>query len=531
MKSIRASLFAYAASRVDEIIEGIDSDGKVWFDGTWGIMNQDVILPLAALAMIEHPGNPCFGRSDLVEAVHKVAQGTFALQDNLGMVEFVKPDGSKWGMIHMPWLFYGMLETYGLLALDVPDLRRQYWKGRLALVYNHVRDALRPGHGVHNIPTWHGMALTLGGKLLGRPDWHQLGQQVVRRAAGAQTEGGWWPEGTGPTTLYNLTYTHALGVYQQVSGDVAVLPALQRAGRFHRLMQYPDSTLASVVDGRVRYHHQRHAIGLPGLALTEDGQGYLGVWQQSELPLRCEGNGWTMLGSCLVRLTDAVYEAAPVDGRLADDQAEIAHDGPWTVVASAFTGQADPANRWVMDRAQHLEVHHTAAGLVIGGGNAKRDPALVQARFKVGNEDGQHHAGSAELIQDDDALVAVRTSYETGEVLWHVRRDGEGLRVEATASGEGDCTASLQLWAEPGQRLSFDDETVTLDAAPVARPAQAFTLGSVRFESDSEGIFAWPLWAFNPYTEDGTAPLEDAVATFSFGVPVGGSTTIHLTTP
>ncbi|MBI2297766.1 MAG: hypothetical protein HYU66_02225 [Armatimonadetes bacterium] len=531
MSSLRTQLFELAANRVQPILDGLDEQGKVWLDGKWGIMNQDVILPLTVLAMVPHADNPCYGRAELVDAAHRIAQGTFDLQDELGRVEFVKPDGSRWGWIHMPWLFYGMLETYALLASDVPELRKQFWKGRLMLVYSQVRDHLAGVTDTHNITAWHAMALVLGGKLLGRPDWYKVGEQVARRTAAAQTDGGWWVEGSGPTTLYNLVYTHALGVYQRVSEDPGVLPALRRAGSFHRLMQYPDGSLVSLVDGRVRHHPRRTAFGVPGLALSPDGRGYLGILEQGRLPFACEGNGYTALGSALLHLEDQPLPVERAAGDLADGQARIALRGDWTVAGSAFTGETTASNRWWQDRAQHLEVHHAGLGLVIGGGNSKGDPALCQARFKVGHEEGGYYATSAKLVDDAEALLAVRTSYPRGDVLWRVLAECDGLAVEASAEGEGTCTVSLQLWANPGDALAIGEERLVLGAEPVARHTGTFTLGGVAFEGPAHGVLAWPLVPFNPYTADGSAELEEAVATYSYAVPPGATERVMLRVP
>lgn len=529
MSSLRGDLFAYAASRVDEILAGIDDSGKVWLDGAWGIMNQDTLLPLTALAMLPHPRNPCYGRAELIEAAHRIAQGTFALQDHLGRVEFVKPDGSRWGWVHMPWTFYGMLEAYQLLAVDVPELRRQYWKGRLQLVYSHVRDELMASPSVHNIPTWHGMALVLAGRCLGRPDYHRLGEQVVRRAAGAQTEAGYWVEGTGPTTLYNLVYTHALGVYHRLTGDPGVLPALKRAGRFHRLSQYPDGSLVSVIDGRVRYHARRPLFGLPGLACTDDGRAYLGTWQRGALPIACEANGWTALGSCLVHLDDEPVAPNPAEGDIEPNRVRIVRHGPWTIVGSALCGQAERSNRWWSDRAQHFEIHHADRGLVVGGGNSKADPALSLARFKLGDAEGDHYAVDAELLADSTAVLALRTEYPTGQVTWRVLADGDGLVIEASAAGSGDCTVSFQLWANPGDLLLLSGHRI-LDDTPVAVPTQSFELRGVRFSGPSVAVLAWPVLPFNPYAADGAADLEEAVATWSFPLPPGSVERVRIET-
>ena len=77
------------------------------------------------------------------------------------------------------------------------------------------------------------MSLFRAGQVFGREDWSEVGRRQVLFSTERQHPDGYWPEGHGPTTGYNLVYVHAVGLYYCFSGDRAVLPALRRAAHFH----------------------------------------------------------------------------------------------------------------------------------------------------------------------------------------------------------------------------------------------------------------------------------------------------------
>ena len=107
---------------------------------------------------------------------------------------------------------------------------------------------------VHNIPAHHSMALFCAGTVFGREDWRNQSRAFMARVAGAQSPHGWWPEHNGPVVAYNYVYSESLGIYYGMSNDAAVLPALDRAARYHASLTYPDGSPVETVDGRNPYH-------------------------------------------------------------------------------------------------------------------------------------------------------------------------------------------------------------------------------------------------------------------------------------
>ena len=73
-----------------------------------------------------------------------------------------------------------------------------------------------------------------------RPAWCERATQFLHKVAKAQFEGGYWTEGEGPLVHYNFVYLDALGTYYKLSGDKEVLPAIERAIRFHHPLHLPE---------------------------------------------------------------------------------------------------------------------------------------------------------------------------------------------------------------------------------------------------------------------------------------------------
>ena len=181
-------------------------------NGGWAVTNQNVILPLALLYTADAPGNRMRGRKDILKLASRGGDALRDWQDRDGRVVFIKIDGSRWGNYYDPWSMYHWLETFALLRDHLDAKRRRRWRKGLRLAYAGIAEEQARNTRVHNIPTWHVMALVRAGQVFGVPEWVQLGTGKILNAARHQHPDGYWPEGAGPSTSYNRVYVHALGL-------------------------------------------------------------------------------------------------------------------------------------------------------------------------------------------------------------------------------------------------------------------------------------------------------------------------------
>jgi len=198
----------------------------------WIVTNQDVMYALATLYL---EGDSPFHRNpEILEIAGRAGDAVRDFQDEDGRVEFIKPDGSKWGMTYMGWTNYAWLETWALLREHFDHERRERWEEGLVLALEgQAREIANPEH-IHNIPAWKAMSSWRAGQLMGRDDFKQIGEDYMAVVVEAQEPGGYWAEHMGPTTGYNRVYLHALGLYHIFSGDDSVLPAIEAATEFHQ---------------------------------------------------------------------------------------------------------------------------------------------------------------------------------------------------------------------------------------------------------------------------------------------------------
>ena len=283
MSPLKSKLLEYLAAAVDEAAarfdeksgrfltqpEGPIAPGARPEDLHWCPINQDVMYALATA--YHEPNNPPFGSPRMLEMACRAGDAIRDFQYPDGQVEFIKADGSKWGPTYMCWTNYAWLETYALLKDELDEARRVCWEAGLTLAHDGQAGEIRTAD-VHNIPAWKAMSCYRAGQLFGRPDWQQAGTEMIAKVAAAQMPGGYWAEHGGPSTLYNLVYVHALGLYYVFSQDPSVLPALQAATDFHEAFTYPDGAVVETIDGRVKYRAGVSQFGWPGFSLFPRGR-------------------------------------------------------------------------------------------------------------------------------------------------------------------------------------------------------------------------------------------------------------------
>lgn len=492
--------------------EGPVAPGAAAEDLYWCPINQDILY---ALATVYHePQSSYYGDPSLLGLACRAGDAIRAAQYPDGQVEFVKSDGSRWGRTYMGWTNYAWLETYALLGSELGEERRRQWAEGLLLAHEGQARELE-GAAVHNIPAWKAMGLCRAARVLDRPQWEEVGRRMLAQVVAAQQPGGYWAEHGGPSTLYNLVYVHALGLYYRFTGDASVLEALEAATTFHDTFTYPDGSLVETIDGRVKYHPGVSLFGWPGFALFPRGRAYVRRLVEACQPerdlLSAQGG---LLPSAYHHLGEGTEEtvAAPVEplqGAYQDWAVLCRHD-PWFACLSGFVAPA-AASRWAQDRQNLLSVWHQRCGLLVGGGNSKDQP-----QWSSFVADGRYLPDQARLLPEESAIA-----YAYGKVycLLKCSLTADGVTITAEAE-KGPALHQLVMPFKAGQRLRCAggrelvaaEMPMSWDTRDLGEWVQ---LGECRVGLPRGARLQWPSRPFNPYAADGASAVGTEAAVLS----------------
>ncbi len=541
--NIRNTYLRFLVQDVEHNLERFDeSTGRFMTGDGWAVTNQDIVYALALLYTTPDPANPYYGDERVLQYALRGADAWRDFQYPDGRVEFVKVDGSRWGPTYMPWSMYHWLETYVLLR-DVLDPPRQArWEEGLNLAYAGIANELQNPH-VHNIPTWKGMALYRAGQVFARPDWQERGQHMVHLAAEAQTPQGYWREHHGPTTLYNLVYVHAIGLYHIFSGDDSVLPCLKRATRFHIHYTYPDGRVVETIDGRVKYHDHVSDLAHASFALFPEGRRYVRLLVENMARDRQRNPGPRMsyvIRSGSIRIANARYGLSPrlasaylhyregPEAPIPQDQAAYAihdeglalirrRDGWFYCLSEMVTPPVE--TRWGQDRQNFVSIWHERSGLIVGGGNSKAQP--LWSTFVVGEGEDAAYLPDSAALHPGTSGDTLALTYGGCTCTLGVRVIGrERLEIDLSGASDGTSRGQLLLRLVPngslhtasGTRLPTDMSGWKADT----RQAGGWVAhNGWRVYMPPDSTLTWPVYPFNPYAADGAAPIEEAVAILS----------------
>ncbi len=514
---------------VPEMLRSQDSKSGRFGSGIWIVNDQHPIFPLATAWALPHPSNPHYHSEAVLAAVMAGGDALIDDQDEKGMWEFRKKDGSTWGKIYQPWTYTRWIRAFGLVHDGMPPERKRRWEKALTLGYEGIsRTAL---DRIHNIPAHHAMGLYHAGKLLNRPEWCEQARAFLARICASQNPGGYWPEHSGPAVSYNFVYSDAVGVYYAMSGDKTVLAALQRAAGFHAAFTYPDGSRVETIDGRNPYH-EGVEIGTAGFTFSPGGRTLLlNQWR------RMLASGGTLDADDAASLI--LYgQEGPVDWKpeeadsrfvLGNGDAVAHRRTPWFVCLSAFH-QPVTENRWGQDRQNLVSLFHNRTGLILGGGNTKLQP--LWSSFSAGDisllfhRPGdtepkftpppglQHVPTRATLLAGRDAL-----ELEYGDERCRVAVDiGDTGVARLTYQTEGASGSSVEAHVTLIPHMGKAWETASgkrgiLGESPFRLgPGEAgawLSHHGWRISLPSSASIVWPALPHNPYRKDGSATAEE----------------------
>ena len=535
--SIKRRIIGYLSAGVPAARQALDARTGRFLapNGGWAVTLQDVIFPLAAL--FTHPGTPYYEDEELLAMCRQGGNALRRAQNGDGQFEFVKIDGSRWGRTYMPWSIYHWLEAYALLRERLGARVRTRWEDGLSLAYDGLARTHTTPRG-HNIPTWNGMSLFRAGQVFGREDWQDVGRRQVLFSSSHQHPDGYWPEGYGPTTGYNLVYVHAIGLYHCFSGDRTVLEPLRRAAHFHAVFTYPDGSSVEAVDGRMKYSPAVRTTGWPGLAVSAEGR-RLVTRLAERLPRK--GGLVPHLASALQHAMAGKPDSAPAksaERTVFKRKALLKRKGPWFICVSGYapSPEARPINsdkRWIMTRANCLSVWHGRSGLVVGGGNSKQDSRF--ATFEVWEHGAQRLEPDRVLFSRDANAERVTFIFGNARCRLHLEPIGprllkigfevpRGLPSDSVSAGfTMRAQADAQVcWGPPGagahrERLDPTRSIGTQWEPEAGNRGRCVQVGCWRVRMPPESRFDYPVYPFNPYAIDNAADASQAVATFRTG--------------
>lgn len=528
------------AEHVPAILKNYDASTGRFGTGIWICTDQNAMLPLAVVYSTRGERNTHYKDKTLLEAIMKAGDALIDDMDGQGQWVFRKKDGSTWGKICMPWTYSRWVRTHALIAPDMPPQRRERWVKALTLGYGTISKT-QLGH-VHNIPTHHAMGLYAAGKALDRPEWCGQAAEFIHKVIGTQGEGGYWSEGQGPVVNYNFVYVDAIGTYCAMSGDESVLPAIEKAIRFHAAFTYPSGQGVETIDQRNPYH-DKVLPGNPAFTLTPAGRAWLrNQWRgHPDEVLSDDSMALFVLHGQEGPIADASdNESVFILREGGADRVAVLRQGPWFVCLSAFTTPV-ANNRWHQDRQNLVSIWHEKTGLILGGGNTKLQPAW--SNFTVGDmsllthqpgDESPDFRPKGELYHVPSAAMLVREpvpgldlTYGPETCRIRVRIENEKTLVyelSGAARSGNPVLGHVTLMPHLGQRLETrgghqgDLTTEPLDLS-AAQLGGGLTFAGCRLTLPPTASLHWPALPHNPYRKDGRA--EASEGRIEIRIPIG----------
>ncbi len=509
----------------------------------WICTDQNAIFPLAAAWAIKDDANPWYHKDEVLNAIMLGGDKLIAEQKPSGKWIFRKKDNSTWGDIFMPWTYTRWIRAYALIKDAMPSDRREKWAKALKLGMEGIaREEMKKR--LANIPCMNAMGLYLAGKEFDRPDWCEKGAAYEHKVVDYQSPAGFWSEHAGPVVMYNRVYLDALGTYYAISGDKYVLPALQRAARFHVAMTYPDGSAVETVDERNGYEA---GIFVPnvGFTFSPEGRGYLKQQvdrknAKKQAPVGADNAAsFVLYGEDGDAVVPDPPEKKPVFV-IDDHNAMTRRAGEWFTCLSAYH-TAVSSSRWIQDRQNLVSLFHDRAGVIVGGGNTKLqplwstftvgDPSLL--KHKPGDENPNFIPPSGLMHTPVDAAIdeeQTRLLLEYNLIKCQVRVDLSDAKLarivyitEGPApkdSGETDQSARdrieahVPLLAKIGEEWStasgksgkLSEEAIDLKAGECG---EWFGHRGFRIHIPATASVKWPVLPHNQYVKDGHAEAKE----------------------
>jgi hypothetical protein len=528
----KQQLLPVLADKIPGILKTQDPQTGRFGTGVFIVRDQEVMYPLAVAWATKGEGNPHYHSEELLRAIIKGGDALIDEQKPTGMWIFRKKDKSEWGDIYMPWTYSRWIRAYSLIKGAMPDDARQRWEKALILGYSGiVKTELTKG--VQNIPAHHAMGTYLAGKTFNKPEWCDAAKAYMKKVADEQAADGFWTEHVGPVIIYGFVYVEAIGTYYGMSHDPDVLPALQRAARFHSAFVYPDGRPVEVVDERNPY--EASSI-LPNVGFTFSNEGRSWAKLRMDERLKTGNIGADMLASYIMYGEEGAVQPVEKQSQqtfvTTDRNAMTVRDAPWFACLTSY--RADLIDkRWIQDRQNFFSLFHDDHHVIIGGGNTKLQP--LWSTFTVGDVSLLNHTPGDEnpkflpppgLLHTpteanlDPANRKVELTYvDVKCAAWLDVSDAKVAKVTYALLTPTDKPVEAHVTMVPAMKAKWrtaSGKSGTLSEEPMTLAAgeagEWFQLGGWRVSVPPQATLTWPVLPHNPYTKDGHAePREGRI--------------------
>jgi len=454
-----------------------------------------------------------------------------------------------------PWL-----KAYDALADALSEGERELWREALTAECEYLARQMAPrrkrsastsveiGTGPNHYIRWVAMA-RLGADVLGRAAWRRPADAEAARYARDCHPDGYWPEHHGPAVRYNSVSIRGMAMYRRASGCREHDAVIRRAVEFNLKASYPGGAAVETFDERNRYGPRWGVMALDAMALSPMGRRGLVMLlkrRSEHAPRGRDGHrGHGRLAGevdCLGQLRSGATAPLPWEKkisrfRLSDLPAVLRRDGPWTVALSGIPSEPQPHNPYILDRTQLASVHHAKAGLIVGGGNDKRNPHASTFSLFEGGEiwytipvsGNVRKRGRSEELSVDYGPVSGKVT----AVPKSARRLELTLEMKPRTIDDV-CRANLQVQVGLGDEVRFAGKAVKLSRRSVTRTAgprgAALEFRGARLKLPAGAVFTFPYKPFTPYGgEPHVAPEHGwlGLVTFELG-PGGGAAQVAI---
>jgi hypothetical protein len=544
---------------LDQLVKGVPVAMKSFVNETgrfapssWIPDYQEVIYPLAYIATQKDPKTNYSGDAQLINAALRGGDAICDSQYEDGTIEYLKKDGSSWGRIYPHKLLTAWLEAYELLKEQMGETRKRRWETGITRMVEGVHQQILGkrnrllfsgiwrdeevvwGWGnfeVNSLSTWDGLNVFRAGRIFDRKEWQQNGQRMVHSSLESfDSTTFFWPEFGGPSPSQQIQYLQAIGLYYEHSGDLAVIPYLERGLEFLIKCVYPDGSLVETIDGRSRYRPEVPPEGHFAFSQLEEGRRFAKF-----LVSQMQKRGTTLpLNSDLLRNFRYYHEGdeaqLPIEKKSyslnSAGKAVVRKKPPWFYCLSGFTAPTTK-NRWGLDRQSFVSVWHEQVGLIIGGGNSKAQAEW--GNFVFPRAGRLAYVPTSGEVRENQVLL----TYEDRKASLEISPENKTrLKIKASLLDPSSAaTGQLLLYLRAGNTCKTASGGVfPLSERPTEIKAEDAG-GWVEFEGwritlPPGSKVSFPSYPFDPEDRQGKAALEEARGVLSYPL----STSVPSTT-
>ncbi len=441
-------LLSHLGNAVPGILESQSPNGE-FGTAPWISTDQNVLLALAAAYTL--PASRHYGDDSLLDAIGRGGVALAEAQDDSGMWEFRKKDGSEWGPIRMPWSYSRWM--------------RAYHHGGPVVAYNFVYvDAL-------------GVYLTLTGDEAVRP--------ALERAARYHAEFT-YPDGSAVETVDGRN-PYAAGVRLGNSGFTKTAAGRGFLQRQHRLFLEGGGTFDA------DYAALQLLYGEGGTTSVPAGERQSHDYRMGDMARTVRRRPWFV---CL----SAIATEIPV-GRFGQDRQNflsLYHDRVGLILGGGNT------------KLQPLWSSFTVGDTSLLRHQSGDEDPDFSARAGL-----LHVPDAATLGEDEETpSVTLRYGATVCQIRVNHRGEDE-VELELSQDGDAsDVEAHVTLLAQLDQSLRADDGTEWIlgekDVVVEGSDGGWIEQGGWHLSLPAGSRCTWPVLSHDPYRKDGQATLDKA---------------------